>query len=251
MSFWVFPGLKSLARATFCLLTRIIEYVIIVTMSRPFEVRDIRNKGFFVVDDIYLNGFAKYLGPIGSAVYFSLCRHADKNQSSFPSQEMIANEYAMNKRTVVRYLKLLIEMNLINMERVRGYNGKWERNTYFLIDKSHWRKPGDTESLGQPGDFNDIHQVTQSHTKDTHIKDTHILSNISELDFEQIANSYKVPVSFVRSKYDDLVNYCDRTGKKYKNYLAALRNFVKQDALKVRKEAIYANSKHGIDARSI
>lgn len=54
-------------------------------------------------------------------------------------------------------------------------------------------------------------------------------------ELQVIAERYEVPLSFVKSKYDDLVNYCERTGKTYKDYKAALRNFVKQDALKVRK----------------
>ena len=222
-------------------------------MSRPFEVRDLRSKGFFVVDDIYLNGFAKFLGPIGSAVYFSLCRHADKEQLSFPSQKQIAREYGMDERTVRRYLKKLIEMKLIATERVRSDEGTWERNRYYLLDKKGWMKPPeDTESYGSPADSNVENQRAYSPIKDTHIKDTHILSlnSVTPEIIENIAQQYQVPISFVMSKYDDLVNYCERTGKKYQNYVAALRNFVKQDAMKVRKEAIHANSKHGIDARN-
>jgi len=63
------------------------------------------------------------------------------------------------------------------------------------------------------------------------------IKNLGENEFEEIAMSYKVPVSLVRSSYDDLVNYCQSKGKSYKNYMAALRNFVKGNAMKTIKEA--------------
>ena len=44
----------------------------------PIKVRDTRVKGYFIVNDQYLNGFAKHISPIASLVYFSLCRHADR-----------------------------------------------------------------------------------------------------------------------------------------------------------------------------
>ena len=77
------------------------------------------------------------------------------------------------------------------------------------------------------------------------------LKDITETEFEKIADFYKVPLPFVRSSYDDLVNYCEAHGKPYKNYLSALRNFVKRGALKIRKEVSDHVSKRGIDARGI
>ncbi len=77
------------------------------------------------------------------------------------------------------------------------------------------------------------------------------LTSIGEAEFQQIAEDYQVPLSFVISKFDDLQNYCLSKGKKYKDYLAALRNFVKQDAIRIGKEASEHVSKRGIDARHI
>jgi len=77
------------------------------------------------------------------------------------------------------------------------------------------------------------------------------ISSLGEDEFQQVAQDYQVSLAFVRSCYDSLVNYCEAHGKRYKNYLAALRNFVKSDALKIRKEASEHVSKRGIDARNI
>ncbi|MCI0500895.1 MAG: hypothetical protein L0Y61_04020, partial [Epsilonproteobacteria bacterium] len=137
--------------------------------------------------------------------------------------------------------------------------------TYYLLDKSEWKKsPTYTKDTGGQSTYiKNTHPPTQiMYIKDTHDKDTHIslynkpaktssLKGLTEKDLLKIADLYSVPVSFVKSKYDDLINYCESKGKKYRNYLATLRNFVKQDALKIRKEAINGNVKSGIDARGI
>ena len=77
------------------------------------------------------------------------------------------------------------------------------------------------------------------------------LKDIGEEEIKQVADLYQVPIPFVISCYDSLVNYCEAHGRRYKNYLAALRNFVKNDALKIRKEVSDHVSKRGIDARDV
>ncbi len=223
---------------------------------RGFKVRDFRNKGFFVLDDAYLNGFAKLLDPTTTVVYLSLCRHADKEQTSFPSQKLIAEEHNIHPQTVKRKIKKLVTLNIIRIEKIKSKDGKWLNNTYYLVDKSEWADPRGIQSTSRsPGVSKIQTRGTQDSLKDTHKKDTHTLyrkndlKNISDREIETIAQRYQVPIAFVKSKQDDLINYVERTGKTYKNYLAALRNFVKQDAIKLRKEA--GGSKRAIDASGL
>jgi hypothetical protein len=220
---------------------------------RPIVIRDVRTKEKFQVDDEYLNGYAKIAGFPATGVYLSLCRHADMEQKSFPSLTLLAQEHGASTKTIQRAIKVLKELNIISVEQSKNEKGVWLHNTYYLLDKSQWVKKAGGH-LSPTVDRRTSVSLAGGHsnpTKVTHIKDTHTLSSISDLDFENVANYYGVPIAFVKSKYDDLSNYCLRTGKTYKDYLAALRNFVKQDAMKVRKEAIHADSKHGIDARGI
>lgn len=150
-----------------------------------FEVRDMRHKEKFFVDDEYLNGYAKLCGINATGVYFVLCRHADKNQECFPSMESIAEKLGIGKRTVVRAINTLVDWNIIGRgDRKRHKNGKWMHNTYHLLDKSVWKsKPSATVASGsqvpentQPSAKYDTSQVPHRHTKDTHKKDTHIRS---------------------------------------------------------------------------
>jgi hypothetical protein len=77
------------------------------------------------------------------------------------------------------------------------------------------------------------------------------IEDVKEEDIISIAQDYQVPESFVRSKIDDIKNYTESTGKKYKDYTATLRNWVKRDSLTLRKEASTHESKRGIDARNV
>ncbi len=46
---------------------------------------------------------------------------------------------------------------------------------------------------------------------------------------QKIASHYEIPVSQVLKKKDDLILYCKANGKRYKDYQAALQNWVRKD----------------------
>ncbi|MCP3681708.1 MAG: hypothetical protein GY861_03370 [bacterium] len=77
--------------------------------------------------------------------------------------------------------------------------------------------------------------TTKEYKNDKNVKKKEV-PRPKEEDFERIASKYKVPLSFVLSKWDDLQTYCRAKGKTYKNYNAALSQWVKRDAIKIRKE---------------
>jgi biotin operon repressor len=233
---------------------------------REFKVRDLRIKEKFFIDDDYVSGWSWFFKASTLAVYVSLCRHADRNQATFPSQDTIAAEHGLSRRTVIKKIKLLQKYNIIRIEKVRTKDGLWLNNTYFLLDKSEWIKPSEKIAHGSSG-CKKVQSVAQPlHIKETHTKDTHkekigtlvvaekeyrTLESLTEEEFEQIATKYSVPIAFVRSKYDDLINYCKSKDKRYANYLAALCHFVKVGAIQIRKEVISEDRKRGIDATSI
>jgi hypothetical protein len=152
-----------------------------------FLVRDLRNKQHFIVDDAYLNGYAKLCGPNATLVYLCLCRHSDRHQESFPSVQLMAEKTGISRDSVMRGIKKLIEWNIISKERERREDAIWLNNRYVLLDKTVWKaKPSSTEPLGaksqnepEPSRKSDPSQVAHSDTKvstykDTHEKDTHL-----------------------------------------------------------------------------
>lgn len=154
-------------------------------MNAGFQVRDRRRKGYFVVDDLYLNGYAKVLGPIGTAIYLSLCRHVDRNESCFPSEQRIAEQHGISARSVRKYLHLLERLRLIAVERRRAESGGFLNNVYHLLDKSEWLPPAELDSgasgttfrhqrktSAEPAENDSRNQRNHLPLKGTHVKGT-------------------------------------------------------------------------------
>ena len=89
--------------------------------------------------------------------------------------------------------------------------------------------------MGQklPKQADTIYNIQKTLTKDTLQKKYASLKDIDNSVIEEISIKYKVPVSFVKSKLDDMINWMESKGKKYRNYKAALSYWVKTDALKI------------------
>lgn len=234
--------------------------------KREDHLKNKFKKNVYLKPDEYLNGWAKKCGWKATLVYDSLWRHANKDGISFPSIKLMAEEHGVSDSSIRRGLKSLIKYNLVRKKRKRNKSGKFLHNVYTLTEKEEWKsKPAFTQNDGSSSVHTDKNQRSQGTHKGTHKKGTHIppiesplkknkkqkIQQITKEDMEAIAEKYSVPLAFVMSKYDDLINYCERTGKKYKNYVAALRNFVKQDAIKLRKEAKGEPTKRAIDASNL
>ena len=113
--------------------------------------RDTRRKQVFVVDDEYLNGYARLCGATATLVYISLCRHANKEQEAWPSMGLIMEEYNFgSKHTVIRAIERLEEWGIVQV--IRSKDEKTQRqkpNVYVLVDKCQWKpKPGALGALG-------------------------------------------------------------------------------------------------------
>jgi len=119
-------------------------------------IRDLRRKEKFVIDDEYLNDYARVCGIFATGVYVSLCRHADKEQKAFPSIKRMAAELAISESSVKRGLKKLDEHRIIVRER----KGKMLTNRYYLLDKSEWSPITVDES---DGSVRPVTQFRQTH----------------------------------------------------------------------------------------
>ena len=101
-----------------------------------FQVRDLREQDWFIVDNEFIKGkWLRLLKGCPSAVYFALCRHADKGQVAFPSVPYLMDETGYGKRHVTSALKVLEFHRFISINRALGTH-----NIYSLLNKKHWRK---------------------------------------------------------------------------------------------------------------
>lgn len=174
-------------------------------MEKTFKVRDLRKKEQFIIDDSYLNGYAKIFGPSGTAVYLSLCRRANKDQFCFPSEKTIAEDHNITDRTARTHIKRLVEAHILRIERERSKSGKWRHNVYYLLDKSEWKTPEEIISFGyrrksktRPAENNDANQRKQIPLKESHGKDANDKDSASpsaSADTPRIKKENAEPVS--------------------------------------------------------
>ncbi len=149
--------------------------------NETFEVRDMRHKEKFFVDDEYLNGYAKSCGVYATSVYLSLCRHADKEQKCWPSIRKIAKEHNISPTMVQKGIKDLKDYRIILTQQI----GKGLNNRYLLLDRSEWISvpQSDTPTVSHrgtpvchhtpvsvPPHNTGVCHHTPIHSKDTHIR---------------------------------------------------------------------------------
>ena len=119
--------------------------------NKQFEVRDLRERNKFVVDDKFLNGYARFLGIYCVGVYNSFCRHANKEQKCWPSIKKVSQELNICRNKVIGSIKYLEFWQIIEKQRI----GKMVTNRYFLLDKKQW-KPLNEINLKE---FSEVHHI--------------------------------------------------------------------------------------------
>ena len=108
------------------------------------KLRDMREK-FFCVNNEYLNGYAAKCGIYATGIYTELCRHASKEQTSFPSISHIAGKLGISRPSVIEGIRQLENFKIIIAERKEG-----KVTEYKLTDKSVWSLDQSTTFTSQP-----------------------------------------------------------------------------------------------------
>lgn len=155
--------------------------------EKKFKIRDVRRRGRYSIDNEYLDrGFAARCGIYATAVYSSLCRHADNGQECYPSIQLMMQQHGISKNSIIKGIKALKNHNIINV--VKEYDEKTKRqknNVYVLMDSSAWSSEisADPSSPHEPGagfttrtapcSPHEPPPVHHKDYKDTHKKDTH------------------------------------------------------------------------------
>lgn len=178
------------------------------------EIRDNRQKEWFWLDNEYLNGYARFLGPVGTAVYISLCRHADnKTQTCFPSMELIAEENGIGSRnTVSKAISSLEEWNIIKIEK--NYNKKTkqrENNVYTLLAKSEWKpKPRTDIEHGSHAQINEkpCTNNDKSHAQQLSSNNTHINNTQLTIQAKQALQESPKEISEVIKQFESVNKAC-------------------------------------------
>ena len=180
-------------------------------MEQKMKIRDLRKKEKFIVDDEYLNGYARIAGYKATLAYMSLCRHASKDQSCFPSITRIAEQHGLSRPTIIKGIKELEKLRIIKVVKKKDLKTKRQQNNvYILLDKSQWVNKAESTTFTQsrvktgsdPSKPQNKSRVNDVDCKETHIKETHIKDDFSKEKSSLSKLKYtKPPKEKYKSKY--------------------------------------------------
>ena len=219
-------------------------------MEHKIRIVDKRTKEKFLIDDTYLNGYARLCGIYATGVYISLCRHVNKDQYCFPSFKLMANELSISFSSVQRAISTLAEWNIINVSREKRVDGTWKNHAYTLLDKSIWKQkppvPQNQQSVGlvdiqqsvglEPavcgtGDQQSVGLHKETHSEGNTYKETHIMQRD-----EEVKNNLNTIIELFKN-----VNPSYKQLFKNKTQRAALARLIKEhgeEKIKITVEAL-------------
>ena len=202
----------------------------------------------------------KRLKPMQKTLLVDLLLYAGASGEAFPSQQTLANDLGCSTRQIRYSLDMLCATSLVERKR-RGFaksnayffneelyfhNGRGNRNT----SSSHLgNKVPDNSGTPVPPNVTQLNSSSKVLKK---IKRKYgSIEDISDTDIREISFQYKVPEGLVRLQLEALRNYCSSKGTRYKDYKAALRNFVLREAKSIIERRALHGNKRGIDATGI
>ncbi len=126
--------------------------------KEELEIRDLRKKDQFIIDDEFLDVYAKFVGIQAVGVYSSLCRRAGKDQKCWPSIKRIQKDLGIGRNSVINSIKKLEFWKIIKKTQI----GRACSNRYWLIHKKSWREI-DEESIKE---FSEVCKINFSSLQD-------------------------------------------------------------------------------------
>jgi phage replication O-like protein O len=203
------------------------------------------------VEDGYLriaNSIAKYLAQTYMSSYESqilwvvfLKTYGYNKKEDWISNSQFAELTGMRKGHISRTIKKLVNRKIVTQTGNKIAFQKDSRLWLKLPKQVTVTQTGNSVThlgptvthLGPklPKQVTTIDNIQKTITKDN-LQKTFIFTKIENLrnsDLQELADLYKVPVSYVESKKDDLAKYCEAKGTTYKNYKAALSLWIKND----------------------
>ena len=98
-------------------------------------VGDKRRSQFFLIHSDIFDKWGKRLGPNGIAVYLCLIRHSGNyDDKCLPFIKTIADECGISRKTVMRTLKRISELGLIEIQPRKSEHGGDTSNLYIIKD---------------------------------------------------------------------------------------------------------------------
>ncbi len=110
-----------------------------------FKMTIKNNHKKFLAYNYIFDVLANKLKPNGITVYLCLIRHANKDNQCYLSFKLIAEQCGMSRRTVIRTIDNLVNLDLIKVQKRKSDNGGDISNLYII--KNFNREEGSSHNL--------------------------------------------------------------------------------------------------------
>jgi hypothetical protein len=202
-----------------------------INFQAPIQIRDSRNGSWFWIHTHLWRD--KRLSHSCKVIYGTLASYANQKQTAFPSVATVAEDSDTSERQVYRCLKQLEDVGYISVIREQG-----KPNLYTLVKTtpdivspltaSH--PTPDKYGVGTPDKYGVLTiPIKQELINKTHTGSLAYLVSIPSEDRDQFIQTYRVNETQLANKAEDLHNYCNAHGKKYKDYRALMMNALNRD----------------------
>lgn len=198
-------------------------------------------------------------------------RLASNPESQFPgwcyaSKETLAQNLGVSKQAVHKLIIRLVAKGLVEKNPITKHlkiTIDWYKTVELMDSKQSLPTVNNVDSNSKQSLLQTVNKV-YTRNKIEKEKENNItplsssplrrfstLESLAEDVVNQIAEDYHVPVSFVRLQLEKMTNWLGASGKTYKDYNKALRNWVLRDAQKMAERSMGDPTKRAIDARNL
>lgn len=213
-------------------------------------------------NDIKLQELLRKMGYEGLGLYWCIVEMLYEQEGKIKLTQCDSIAYAM--RTDINKIKQLIDVvfeknneffwsnSVLNRIKMR----KEKSNKAKISIMNRWgnepKKRNTTTNTNVIRTYDKRNTIKESKVKESKVnknkinkekeikeKENYSLKSLTDNEFLEISRKYGVPLAFVRSKFDDLVNWHEKNPKKnhYENYYRGLMTWVKKDAMERRENA--------------
>ncbi len=158
------------------------------------------------------------LGIFWSQMYYWNGKGSDKEGWIYKTQKEIYDETALSRREQETARKIGRELGVVE-EKLAGQPATVHfriniEQAMALIERYLMEQSNGKLPLKMPKK----EKITSSMS---------YLKDIPTKDLEELSEKYEVGQKFILATAEDVIDYCEAKGKSYKDYKAALRNFIK------------------------
>lgn len=202
---------------------------------------------------------------------YHLCNNPSQESNGwcFSSRQYFAEELGVGEATIYRAITKLIKLGILTKHSstsmlkctplwyetviIKKSNKDYQNDSSAIKVTDHVYQNDSRESIKMIDNNNiDINNKEKEISKEKENKYP-TLTDLQENDFEYIALRYKVPLAFVKSKFEDMQLWAasrPQNGKlKGRNWRMTLMTWVKRDGIKIMERRGYAQTRFAVDAR--